>query len=259
MKRTLLLFLLSITLLHALHIYEDTVWDRRSNPYIFEENVYIHSNATLTILPGCDIQMRARPAQNYQEFRVDSSGEAEVKIFYITGKIVAIGTEEEPITFTRYPDTEGYAWGGIYVDDIADTPVFQYCEIFSAYMNRFYDGTKTMGGICVRGCDFRIKYCTFTNCYVGVTYQNLPNDAMIYGNTFTANEEAQFSTSSTYYAIMGTSYPGYDLYPQIISARNRFINIDITYTSSYNGGGGGGGIYYGSITIIFILRNPMII
>ncbi len=238
MKRTLLLFLLSITLLHALHIYEDTVWDRRSNPYIFEENVYVHSNATLTILPGCDIQMRARPAQNYQEFRVDNSGEAEAKIFYITGKIVAIGTEEEPITFTRYPDTEGYAWGGIFILEGAEAPVFKYCDFYSAYQNVVPGGLDSVGAICVDSGDPRIEYCSFTNCQTGIYCYDLHNDTMIYRCAFEATEEAQFADDSCYLGIIANGVSDTEIRPQLIAARCRFVNISFPFgAGSFQGGG----------------------
>ncbi len=237
MKRILLLILLSITLLYALDIAEDTTWGPEDNPYIFDENVNVLEGATLTILPGCEILMKAMPSGASGLFYVTDSGEAHAKIFHVYGKIVAIGTEDEPITFTRNPDTEGFAWGGIFVDDTADTPVFEYCELMGVYRNVFTDGSKTVGGICVRGCDFRIKYCTFTNCKAGITYQNLPCDVMIYGNTFTKTEPGQYATDIYYDAINGYSDWDYSSSPQIIIARNRFIDINRSYDGTYHGGG----------------------
>ncbi len=236
MKRTLFFILLSITLLHALDIYEDTTWGPENNPYIFDENVNVLEGATLTILPGCEILMKAMPSGASGLFYVTDSGEAHAKIFHVYGKIVAIGTEDEPITFTRNPDTEGFAWGGIFVDETADTPVFEYCELMGVYRNVFTDGSKTVGGICVRGCDFRIKYCTFTNCKAGITYQNLPCDVMIYGNTFTKTEPGQYATDIYYDAINGYSDWDYNSYPQIIIARNRLVNIDRPYAGIYREG-----------------------
>ncbi len=238
MKRALFFILLSITLLYALDIAEDTTWGPEDNPYIFDENVNVLEGATLTILPGCEILMKAMPSGASGLFYVTDSGEAHAKIFHVYGKIVAIGTEDEPITFTRNPDTEGFAWGGIFVDETADTPVFEYCELMGVYRNVFTDGSKTVGGICVRGCDFRIKYCTFTNCKAGITYQNLPCDVMIYGNTFTKTEPGQYATDIYYDAINGYSDWEYSSSPQIIIARNRLINITRSYNEIYHGGGG---------------------
>ncbi len=237
MKRTLLILILSISILNALHIYEDTVWDRRGNPYIFEENVYVHSNATLTILPGCEIHIKAMPSTGYTNFRVNNSGEADAKIFHVTGKIVAIGTEEEPIMFTRYPDTEGYAWGGIFILEGAEAPVFKHCEFYSAYQNIYPDGLDTVGAICVDNGDPRIEYCSFTNCQTGITYNNHQNDTMIYSCTFEATEEAQFVYNSCYLGIIAIGISDTEIRPQLIVARCRFINISFPFGSgSYQGG-----------------------
>ncbi len=236
MKRTLLLILLTIALLHALHITEDTVWDRRENPYIFEENVYVHSNATLTILPGCEIHIKAMPSSNGDNFWYDSSGEAEAKIFYVSGRINAIGTEEEPITFTRYPDTEAYAWGGIFVDEGADKPIFQYCEFKGTYRNVFLDWTETCGAVCCHNGDFRIENCTFTNCQTAIGSNNIQEDMFIYGNIIQATEEAQYYPDSRYFGFSISSDYEYNQNHQCVVARNQFIDILDIITGTYSSG-----------------------
>ncbi len=238
MKRTLLLLLLSITLLHSLHIYEDTVWDRRGNPYIFEENVYVHEGATLTILPGCEIHIKAMPSWVNGNFWCGTNNEAQAKRFHVSGKIVAVGTEDDPISFLRYPDTEAYAWGGVFVDEDAETPIFQHCVFLGVYRNVFSDWTVTCGAVCSKNGDFRIEHCTFTNCQTGIYSCYIQNDTMIYGCIFEATEEAQFSDDSRYLGIIATGSSDNDVMPQLIVARNRFINISFPFGSgSYQGGG----------------------
>ena len=182
--------------------------------------------------------MKAMPSTGYLHFRVNTSGEADAKIFHITGRIVALGTEEEPITFTRYPDTEGYAWGGIFILEGAEAPVFKHCEFYSAYQNIYPGGLDTVGAICVDNGDPRIEYCSFTNCQTGITFNNHQNDTMIYGCTFEATEEAQFVYNSIYLGVIAIGISDIEIRPQLIVARNRFINISFPFGSgSYQGGG----------------------
>ena len=64
------------------HITQDTVWTLTDSPFVVVRDVVIDASATLTIEPGVEVRFGGN-------FSLD-----------VMGKLIADGTEEEPITFT---------------------------------------------------------------------------------------------------------------------------------------------------------------
>jgi hypothetical protein len=73
-------------------IMEDTTWTKEGSPYVILEPIMIASDATLTIEPGVVVKF-----DTYSNVYL-----------FILGKVIALGSNEEPIVFTSiYDDTGG--------------------------------------------------------------------------------------------------------------------------------------------------------
>lgn len=73
-------------------IMEDTIWTKEGSPYVISNSIMVGSEATLTIEPGVVIKFDA------------DDGDASI---YISGKMIANGTVEEPVYFTSIYDDIG--------------------------------------------------------------------------------------------------------------------------------------------------------
>ncbi len=201
MRTALIVILLAISLLHAIHISENTIWGPENNPYIITENVYIHANVTLTILPGTEIQVTSMPSNNYYYFRWIEGEEADTKMFLVFGNINAIGDEDNPVRFTPYPDDAGYYWGGIHVFESSNSAVFRNCEFHNAYRNFCEDVFDSHGALSFDNQTVRVEECDFLNCWYGVHAHNPVEDVFIHGCSFSATDEPNFSEIDYFTAV----------------------------------------------------------
>ncbi len=80
----------------------DTTWTKANSPYILERSIVVFEEATLNIEPGVEIK-----------FPYFSPGNS----IYFFGKLIAIGSEEEPIYFTSNSD-----------DALSNTDDEEYCD-----------------------------------------------------------------------------------------------------------------------------------
>ena len=93
-------------------ITKDTIWYKASSPYVVTDSVSVEEGATLTIEPGVVVKFDS-------EFSFYSNPSIDVY-----GKIIANGTEAEPIYFTsNYDDV-----GGSTDDDYEDCEYESYVE-----------------------------------------------------------------------------------------------------------------------------------
>ncbi len=87
------------------HITEDTTWYPEDNPYHVVSDIHVDTGATLTIAPGCIIQLETAHVWDDDGFIKHLDGpEADAKMFWVDGRLIAEGTEQDSIVFTRYGD-----------------------------------------------------------------------------------------------------------------------------------------------------------
>ncbi len=118
------------------HLTEDTTWSPENNPYLVTSGVYVDSDVTLTILPGTIIKFNADYYDDLgdDQFYFHSGEEPIAKFIRVEGKIIAEGTEQDSIIFTRMQDVEYYHWGTIYLPEGAPKSSFRHCVFeFSAF------------------------------------------------------------------------------------------------------------------------------
>ena len=127
---------LSLVILFAVNVFADTditygiisqntTWSLANSPYLVHCNILVQQDATLTIEPGVVIKFDVQCAMQ------------------IDGKLVAIGTETDRITFTsNLPNPQPGDWGRIFFSDPAQDAILDTNAVYS-------DG-------CV------LQYCTLT-------------------------------------------------------------------------------------------------
>lgn len=101
---------------HSGVIDTNEVWYPSGNPHILDDDVWTGDSVTLTIMPGCTVQV---------------STDAELYTGYGSpGSIIAVGKADSMITFTSLSDTVPGSWDniGFYGQTIL-TARMSYCEV----------------------------------------------------------------------------------------------------------------------------------
>ena len=76
------------THVHAADVQGNTVWTQQGSPYILEEDVYVSSNASLTINEGVEIKSKMNPGDNFPK-----------TLFFDYGNLFVNGTKQNPVKF----------------------------------------------------------------------------------------------------------------------------------------------------------------
>ncbi len=160
----------------------NTTWDLAGSPYIIKNDVIISGGATLatlTIEPGVVVQY-------YPERKlIIGASTATVE----NGKLVAIGTPENPIVFTTFYDGTNNVnlWRANYFNNWADdSSILEYCTFeYSSSAFHIYDANPT-----IRNCTFR----NLTDYGVFLTESSSPT---VSNNTFDNLRTAVFMKSKS--------------------------------------------------------------
>ncbi|NQV18325.1 MAG: T9SS type A sorting domain-containing protein [Armatimonadetes bacterium] len=214
------------------HLTEDTTWSPDNNPYHVIDDVYVDYDVTLTILPGTIVKFNAARLANYQDMDnfVYYNGANIAKMLQVDGKLIADGTEEEPITFTRIQDSLYYHWGIIYLTEFADLCSFKYCHFeYSAYL-LIVLGIIPNAAISIYNEEAIIEHCDFVDNFTGVNAQFFTERIIIKDNDFYNIDN------------ISPSYPGYhvkggvSISPSVTTescmvllAGNSFMETDVSW------------------------------
>jgi hypothetical protein len=218
------------------HLIEDTIWGPENNPYLVIDDVFVDEDVTLTIMPGTEIKLNATllESEQTQANFVYYNGANIAKMIQVDGKLVADGTEEDQIIFTRIQDSLYYHWGIIYITEDADRCLFNNCRFeYSAYL-LIALGRIPFGAISTFNEEIVINDCQFVDNLCGIHIKGFPQKILINDNGFSNIES--FSPSYTGYNLKGgininiatTSYPD-----NILIANNDF-NENVAYTYLMN-------------------------
>ncbi len=169
------------------HITEHTTWSPDNNPYEVVDNIFVDPNVTLTILPGTIVRFNTTtyPIGDYHY----GDGYSEAKFMKVSGKLIAEGTAQDSIIFTKNCEETNRRWGVIIFDYQSDnTSVFKHCVIEYTYkMSLFIGGDTYYGGISLSNAKVTISKCYFKNYYCGIhCFYN--SEPVIYHNYFTTDE-----------------------------------------------------------------------
>lgn len=252
----LLIFIFFISSLYAIevsgHITEDTTWSPFNNPYEVVDDVIVDENVTLTILPGTVVKFNSTILADPIDFDnfIYYNGSNIAKMLMVDGKVIAVGTEEEPITFTRAQDSLYYHWGVIYLTEFADRSIFKYCNIEYAARMLIVLGIIPIGAISAYNDEVIIENCNFIDNFGGVYMNFFPQNASIKNNHF-------YNIENLHPNVVGSASGGVSISACAIAesglvlvAGNRFNESDIDYSylrvsnipiyavyNQFNGGG----------------------
>ena len=100
-------------------------------------------------------------------------------MLWVDGKVIAEGTEDEPITFTRAQDSLYYHWGVIYLTENADRCIFKYCDFSYSARMMILVGILPVGAISIYNEENIIENCNFIDNFCGVFMQFYPQQVII--------------------------------------------------------------------------------
>lgn len=181
--KTILVIILSVVGAAQTIIPEGNVsglWTAANSPYHVTGNITVPDGATLTIEPGVRVVF-----QSY-------------KSFFVQGRILAVGTVTDSITFTSvHPDTGWYALRFINTPLTNDTSKFIYCKI--EYGKTPATGTgdaRYGGGVFIKGFGKIVfSKCLFQHNSAGWggAIQARDNASILIEHSVFRNNYAQFS------------------------------------------------------------------
>ena len=214
------------------HLTEDTTWSPDNNPYHVIDDVYVDDDVTLTILPGTIVKFNAAPLVNINSidnYFVHYNGSNVAKMLWVDGKVIANGTEEEPITFTRIQDSLYYHWGIIYIREDADLCSFKYCDFKNSALILIVLGIIPRGAISIYNEGAIVENCNFIDNLCGV-FNDRPVESLEvnYNNFYNIDN---ICPTYPYYIAgginLGSISTGY--FNPVLIAGNSFLETDISW------------------------------
>lgn len=212
---------------------EDTIWSPDNNPYEVTENLFVDYGITLTILPGTEIKLQAAPCTNwdeyYQSFTYPNN---DAKMIWVGGKIIAEGTEQDRIIFSKLHDMPNNFWGCILFSGQAEISVFKYVDIqYSAGIHYGFDDMAN-GSLSLGNGKLILNNCTFNNNNTAISnYSAYTVSIEITNSSFLSNSASSFveNISGNYHIKVFEPFFGYK---SALIANNTFSDRKVYSTSS---------------------------
>ncbi len=205
---------------------QDTIWSPTDNPVQITNNLIINEGATLTILPGTEIYVNSRRILNIEELNSGyhyNGGNNDGKIIWCHGNIIAEGTEENPILFTRMNGSYKTFWGNIYLDYESNMGVFRYCRFEYTSRTGMGIGYTLGGAIEGNGSNLIVNHCSFYNCWGAVWSVCHDKQIEITDNKFESTDEVIYTDIPYANEAMLIFWENYKVYGGLV-ANNEFLN-----------------------------------
>lgn len=113
-------------------------WSIEGSPYILIDDVEVMADETLSIDPGVEI--------------LGHQG----TVLWVTGSVIAMGTENQPILFSHIEDE--VIWDGVRIQEATKPSYFEHCifEYASTFHNHIHGGAVNLSGATAT-----FRYCLF--------------------------------------------------------------------------------------------------
>ena len=194
------------------HLSEDTIWSPENNPYLVTSVLYVDNGATLYIEPGTQVYLNAARCNNdtyNQYFTFHGTTEPTAKMIWVNGRIVAEGTEQDNILFTRIQqDSIYYKWGVILISEEAELSSFKFCRIEYASHICINLMFQPWGAIAIRN-SVLINNCKFADNLCGIEILDPFESTKLIVSECTFKLEEEIDPES-YYQFEAILFIGYD-------------------------------------------------
>jgi len=217
------------------HINENTVWRPDNNPYLVTEILYVDDDVTLTILPGTEVKVSGATCTSWQEFDQNFwlySGDSVAKMFWVDGRIIAEGTQQDSITFTRLQNDPDFCWGTIYITEQADMSRFKYCKFEYTAGIGIALGNISQGAVSIYNGEGLINNCIFLNNGSSIATHSLVKNLEISFNTFTYDSSINNFLINLWGADLSASKPVDGFKPALIT-NNILDNCHLSSSNLY--------------------------
>ena len=205
------------------HISRSTTWSPENNPYNVTSFLYIDSQVTLTILPGTEIRILGTDRNIIWDFMWSGNTEPLGKMIIVNGKIEAIGTPDQPITFDRMQEDGEIRWGSIYISPNAPVSTFEYCEFRNSFFCDYVPGEWALAAIEFDNGMINVRSCVFENNLGAIRSGFLQSDILLYDCKF-------ISLNDTYPTPFGaTGFLGLSAAPEPEPEANYKVTIAKCY------------------------------
>jgi hypothetical protein len=185
----------------------------------------VDDDVTLTILPGTEIFITSALFNNdtyIEDFAFHGDEEPTAKMFWVEGNIIAEGTAQDSILFTRMQqDSTHFKWGIIHLSEEAELSRFKHCR-FEHASRIVINLTFQPGGAIAVQNSVIVDNCFFIDNYFGINvyYPVLDVEMSVTNSFFTIDE----GTAHGYYGEF-IHIHSYDFLPnRIWIANNKFHN-----------------------------------
>ncbi len=222
------------------YISEDTIWTPENNPYLVTSGVFVEEDISLTILPGTIVKFDARLLDTFDfgnDFWFVDGIESSAKFIRCEGSIIAEGTEESNITFTRIQDEDYYCWGNIYLPEDAGFASFKFCNFEYAAFVGYSITEQPDGALSIRSGNAKIENCTFLNNGNSIEIQSKIENIEILNNLFSIIGPIHQGVANIYFQdfmIIKTIYLNSTNIPLIANnVFNQGVVISFTYPINF--------------------------
>jgi len=177
-------------------IYSNTTWTKVNSPYIVTDTVVVFPGVTLTIQPGVVVKF-----------------DASIRLEIRQGKLIAIGTVVDSITFTSNSPTPTQGiWGNVFLNN-SNVSKFNYCNFRYATRGIYNDQMGSSNDtLIVKNSNFNYNNygtynwwidgtnefdsCNFINNQTGIYTEYGWTNAVANYCSFSNNQSNGFGTSS---------------------------------------------------------------
>jgi len=190
------------------HLTEDTTWSPENNPYLVTSGVYVDVGVTLTILPGTIVKFNSDYYDDMgdDQFYFHNGEEPIAKFMRVEGRIIAEGTEQDSIIFTRMQDEQYYHWGTIYLPEGSQQSSFKHCLFEFAAFTGFSLSEQPHGAISMWNGSAIIENCSFIDNHNAIYIRNCVIGILITNNYFDFCEYLHPNINSSGYNFIAALY-----------------------------------------------------
>jgi len=204
---------------HSGEIDTNEVWYPSGNPHILDSDVFTGDNVTLTIMPGCTVQV--------------SAGVELYTGYANPGSIIAVGKADSTIAFTSLSDTVPGFWAGIgFYANTTSTARLSYVSIEYAGSSSFMEGAVEVNHRAIRMDHCTVRDNAKYGVYCGARgyFDNFSNNTVTTSGEYPIRIEAdKVRTLGAGNVLTGNTRDGILVRGENVSTTGTWLNHGVPY------------------------------